>query len=172
MMTDDAFARLVSLEVKNQASPDQIKLLRESENLKRWARALEALEGALDDQVQDLKARQESEERRYRGNAEEVALVAEIQYTFGEKIRKTARFKQFVQKKQQDVQRYINAQTMPVADGYEHIIEAIRKHKELTMAAGLEPTPIDEALWAAWEHGDWLFDTIDPNNLYDDGDTF
>ena len=64
-MNDDAFARLVAEEVKNKVSKSQRLVLMEKENWDKWRRALVALTGTLQTQLDNLADDEESDRERY-----------------------------------------------------------------------------------------------------------
>lgn len=156
-MNDDAFARLIAEDVKNNASTAQREFLMLDSNLHRWKRGLVALVENLNQQIAVIEADQEDDMARYvsLGKDGEKLLGKAVEY-YSTKISKIKRFKFHVEKRLDEVCSRIEDGDLPEIPFADFLKNAILKHKELMIQFNLEPTEIDEALWAAVNHS-WLF---------------
>lgn len=168
VMTDDAFARLVAEEVKNRVTPAQREYFHLPENWDRWQRALVALVHNLDQQLTDLHEREARERARYEALGQDgLRLLAEMLADVESRTAKISRFRYHVEQRLEAVQRMMNSQSDVVeerAQVVEFLRRAVSRHQTLITEADLDPTPIDEALWAALD-GRWEFDSIDLSAL-------
>ena len=167
-MNDDAFARLVAEEVKNNVSDAQKNYLLLPENWTRHQRALTALTENLADQLSRLNRDKIVEIQRYEALGDDgFKLVAEASADYDNKAKKISRFKFHVDSRLDEVSRVI-------AMGIDHVDEkikfveflrtAISTHKSMLEEYDLEATSVDLALWDALD-GVWSFDKIDPESL-------
>lgn len=157
-MNDDAFALLIAEDVKNTATPSQREYLALESNLHRWKRGLLALAENLNQQIASLDADQQDDMQRYvaMGKDGEKLLGQSIEhYTL--KIAKIKRFKFHVEKKLNEVNSCLENSGTENASFADFLKAAILKHKELIIKFELDPTEIDEALWAAVDNV-WNFD--------------
>lgn len=168
MLSDDAFARLIAEDVKNRVSRSQADYLRLPENLDRWKRSLKYLLSNLDNQLEELADREQSEVARYEDLGQDgIRLVAEIQADIEQRRRKIVRFRFYVEARLDEVNRLISSSS---DDGFEKVKvsellrSAILKHHDLIMDNDFEFTEIDEALWDALD-GVWSFDSIDVDKI-------
>lgn len=167
-MNDDAFARLVAEEVKNNVSDAQKNYLLLPENWTRHQRALTALTENLAEQLSRLNRDKIVEIQRYEALGDDgFKLVAEASADYDNKSKKISRFKFHVDSRLDEVSRVI-------AMGVDHVDEkikfveflrtAISTHKSMLEEYDLEATSVDLALWDALD-GTWSFDKIDPESL-------
>jgi hypothetical protein len=159
-MNDDAFARLIAEDVKNTATPSQREYLALESNLHRWKRGLIALVENLNQQIASLDADQQDDMQRYisMGKDGEKLLGQSIEH-YTSKIAKIKRFKFHVEKRLNEVNSRLENNGMENASFAEFLKAAILKHKELMLELELDPTEIDEALWAAVDNI-WNFDNV------------
>lgn len=167
-MNDDAFARLVAEEVKNNVGKAQKDFLKLPENWSRWQRALLVLSKNLENQIMDIEDAEDSDKRRYQALGEDgVRLLAEAMSDYENRRKKIERFKYYVDRRVDEVTKMI-AMGIESVDAELQAIEflrnAIKRHKQMLAENDLEPTPIDEALWLALE-GKWSFDEINVKDL-------
>lgn len=163
MLTDDAFMRLVAEDVKNKVSDSQKSYLRLPENLDRWEKALNALIGNLDDQINEIRIETQIKTEAYAEMGDDgIALLAEFQTAMEQRQRKISRFKFYVESRLDEVHR------LQIAGGHENaearlaefFRRAIERHQEMIIGLDLDFSEIDEALWATLR-GRWDFDDID-----------
>lgn len=159
-MNDDAFARLIAEDVKNNISPSQREYLNLDSNLHRWRRGLYALVSNLNQQIAALEADQQDDAQRYSamGRDGEKLLGQSIEY-YSSKISKIKRFKFHVEKRLDEVILRIESGDNNEPTFTDLLKNAILKHKELMHQLEMEPTEIDEALWAAVDNV-WLFKDV------------
>jgi hypothetical protein len=162
-MLDDAFARLVAEEVKNKVAPEQADYLRMPENWTRWQRALVALVGNLNGQLDEIGEAERRDTERYRAlGPEGLRLLAESMSVHEDRRKKIARFKFYVESRLDEVTRMIAMGSEAVDERLktvEFLRRAIERHRELLQEFDMEPTQVDRALWAALD-GKWDFDKV------------
>ena len=167
-MNDDAFARLVAEEVKNKVSRSQRLVLMEKENWDKWRRALVALTGTLQAQLDNLADDEESDRERYAElGADGQRLLAMAMSDYNMRRSKIERFKFHVERRLDEVEQMISTGQPPDSDPLKNAIlyeNAIKKHRELIETYDIEPTPIDLALWDSLE-GQWSFNKIKPEDV-------
>jgi hypothetical protein len=166
VISDDAFAYFVAEEVKNKLSPAQRNTLLQRENWDRWQRALVALTENLKDQIQQIAGAEAEDERRFEGIGSK-RMQKEIRGAYADRRLRVERFLFHVNKRLDEVTKMIETGVAPEANPWEVIDffkRAIFEHRKLMDEHDLEPTPIDEALWAALSDK-WLFDKIDTSLL-------
>jgi hypothetical protein len=158
ILNDDAFARIVAEDVKNNADSTQKAYLRAPDVVDRWREALSALLGNLDEQIGDIdRAEQEALDR-----APDERYKFEVQQEFEHKRTKITRFRFHVEKRLAEADRLVLLNEGKSLDSVESFLrKAIEQHQELMLDFDLEPTSIDEALWASVT-GRWTFGDIDP----------
>lgn len=168
-MNDDAFARLVAEDVKNKSSRDQKAYLSLPENWTRWQKALGALIDNLNDQRERILESEKSTIEKYKGLGEEgIRLITELNANFEDRRKKIERFTYYVEQKYDEVTRMIATGGEKVDERVgmiEFYRKAISKHRDLMMEYELDPTTIDEALWASLD-GKWEFDEITEESAY------
>lgn len=168
MLTDDAFARLVAEDVKNRVSQEQKDFLRLPENWERWRESLLSLLDSLEEQLQGLDEELDRQSTQWEKLGQDgKRLAQEGTAAIDDKRKKASRFKFHVEQRLAEVDRLI-------AFGEENLTEdlklasfltrAIGEHKKIMYQQGLEPTSLDEALWASI-HGVWEFDRVDLSDL-------
>ena len=174
-MNDDAFARLVAEDVKNNASSEQKEYLLLPENWNRWQRALKALSDNLARQIETITENEGRDLERYRElGAEGIRLIAEATASFDDRRKKIERFRFHVETKYDEVSRLIAVgastidERVSMVDFYRRSIE---KHRELMEEFELSPTLIDKALWSSLD-GKWDFDDIDEDALDEDDEDY
>jgi hypothetical protein len=171
-MTDEDFAQLVALDVKQKAHPDGVNFLRSEPNLERWHRALTALISTLGEQIAAIDDRIDSVEERFGGLGDEgKRRIAETSFNLENKKRKIMNFKFHVEKRLDDVSKLLLAKNGSLStDGslVEFYRKAIVRHKQLMEEYEFDPTVIDEALWLTLK-GEWVFDDA-RQRLNDDDD--
>lgn len=167
-MNDDAFARLVAEEVKNNVSDSQKQYLLLPENWGRWHRALSALVDNLGGQLARIEKETAQQVARYELLGDNgFSMVAEIAAESDHKTKKISRFKFYVESKLEEVNRMIALGTDHIDEKVkvvEFLRRAILTHKQMMEDNDLEPTGIDLALWGALD-GAWSFDKVDPATL-------
>ena len=167
-MNDDAFARLVAEEVKNNVSDSQKQYLLLPENWGRWRRALSALVDNLSGQLNKIERDTAEQVSKYEMLGDDgFALVAELVAEADHKTKKISRFKFYVESKLEEVNRMIALGTDHIDEKVkvvEFLRRAILAHKSMMEDNDLEPTGIDLALWDSLD-GTWSFDAIDPATL-------
>lgn len=167
-MNDDAFARLVAEEVKNNISDAQKNYLLLPENWTRWQRALTALLENLDSQVASINRQRAEEIARYEALGDDgFKLVAEAASTYDHKVKKISRFRFHVESRLDEVTRRIAMGTDELDDKVafvQFLRAAIAMHKKMMEENDLESTPIDVALWDSLD-GIWSFDKIDVSTI-------
>lgn len=169
-MNDDAFARLVAEEIKNNASEQQREYLRLPENWSRWHRAIKALSDNLDNQLKFIHERNQQEIARYSELGEEgITLIAEASAESDNRRKKIERFKFHVTSRLDEVSRMIALGTDAVEERLktvEFLRKSIERHQELMAHYDMEATPIDIALWSTLD-GRWNFDDITDDTISD-----
>lgn len=163
VISDDAFAHMVSQEVKNKASAEERQFLAESQNIGRWLRALDALCAHLNEQIESCELDMESDLRRYEGMGEDgLGLAAEARHYYEQKISKIKKFRFYVLRKISEVQGIKAKSEVGSVDQEKKILicrDAILAHKMYLLKYDIETTPADEALYLALD-GIWKFDEI------------
>ena len=174
-MNDDAFARLVAEDVKNNTSREQKEYLVLPENWSRWQRALKALSDNLAVQIETITDNENRDLERYRELGDEgIRLIAEATASFDDRRKKIERFRFHVENKFDEVSRLIavgssaHDERVSMVEFYRRSIE---KHRELMEEFELSPTLIDRALWSSLD-GKWEFDEIDEDALDDDDEDY
>jgi hypothetical protein len=170
-MNDEDFSQLVALEVKKRAHPDGVKFLNQPENLERWHRALQALAGSLNYQIEGIENQLADVVDRFSNlGAEGEYRIAESTRNLEERKRKISGFRFHVEKRVDDVAKLILAKNGTLSsDGsvVEFFRKAIQRHKQLMHEYEFEPTVLDEALWETLK-GKWVFE--DAEQRLDDED--
>jgi len=168
-VNDDAFARLVAEEVKNKASRDQRAYLMLPENWTKWQKALKALMNNLSSQLEQIKSSEDEQIARYRDLGDEgIRAITEISTSFQDRRKKIERFAYYVEQRYDEVTRMIllgGEQVDERVGLIEFYRKAINRHRELMEEYELDPTNIDEALWASLD-GKWEFDGITEESAY------
>lgn len=169
-MNDDAFARLVAEEVKNQVTQSQRDYLNLPENWARWQRAVQHLADNLERQLKNIRESEEAETAKYRDIGDDgIKMLTELSAEFDNRRKKIERFRYHVVNRLDEVTRMIAMGTEVVEERLktvEFLRRAIEKHKEMMREYELEPTPIDAALWSCLD-GKWIFDDIDEADILD-----
>ena len=167
-MNDDAFARLVAEEVKNNVSNAQREYLMLPDNWSRWQRALKALLDNLDSQIANINRQRADEIARYEAMGEDgFKLVAEAASNHDHRSKKISRFRYHVESKLDEVDRMIalgSDENDEKVAFVQFLRSAIATHKKMLEDNDLEATSIDIALWDALD-GVWSFDNIDVSGL-------
>lgn len=170
-MNDDAFARLIAEDVKNNASIAQREYLAMESNLNRWQRGLIALASNLDEQISAIESDESSDASRYTNMGKDgLFLLSQSIEHYSAKKSKIRRFKFHVEKRLDEVTMMIESNGDSSLGYAEFLKAAILKHRELMDRFDLEPTDIDKALWAAVNNS-WEFESIENsekpgNNAY------
>lgn len=168
MISDDAFARMVSEDVKNKISSPEKGVLMRPENWERWKESLLILIQNLDRQIESLVSDADADAERYMSmgrSGERLAAAAARDYQF--RIKKIDRFKFHVNRRLDEVMVMIETGETKQEDGWEKaafLENAIYKHRALLREFELEETSIDKALWDALD-GKWEFDSIDEDSI-------
>jgi hypothetical protein len=169
-MLDETFARLVAEEVKNRVTDEQREYLRLPENWGRWQRALVALTENLERQLGEIAAQEATDTERYRALGDDgLKLLAESLSEYENRRKKINRFKFHVDARLDEITRTIALGTDAVDERLktvDFLRKAIERHRSLLHDLDLEPTVIDQALWAALD-GKWEFDGITADDLDD-----
>ena len=169
-MNDDAFARLVAEEIKNNASEQQRDYLRLPENWSRWHRAIKVLSDNLEQQLRSIHERNQDEIARYKELGEDgIKLIAEATAEFDNRRKKIERFRFHVTSRLDEVSRMIALGTDAVEERLktvEFLRKAIENHRSLMLHYDMEATPIDFALWSALD-GKWEFEDITDDTIMD-----
>jgi len=164
MMSDDAFAHLVAQDIKNNVNDNQRQFLRESQNLNRWARCLNALLSNLDEQIEEIEGDMESDTEQYSALGEDGSkLLAEAMHHYLGQKRKIEKFKGYVLRKINEVAELISMLEDGVSSEDDILVmcrQAIIRHRKELNENDIEPTPYDEALWDVL-NGQWNFDNIE-----------
>lgn len=169
ILNDDAFARLVSEDVKNRISSKQKQILLNPKNWERWKTSLILLSENLEEQLFNVDSDAESDASRYEQMGE-TTLAEEAKLAYQNKKNKISRFKFHVDRRLDEVVLLIeknekpkNYDTAPdpLIDFYR---KAITTHRFLIYEYDLEETSIDRALWSALD-GKWEFSNITIDNL-------
>jgi len=169
ILNDDAFARLVSEDVKNKISSNQKQILLNPKNWERWKTALILLSENLDEQLFNVSSDAESDSSRYQEMGE-ATLAEEAKLAYQNKKNKISRFKFHVDRRLDEVVLLIEKNEKP--KNYDTAVDplidfyrkAITNHRFLIYEYDLEETSIDRALWAALD-GKWEFSNITIDNL-------
>lgn len=168
MISDDAFARMVSEDVKNKISSAEKSILMQPENWSRWKDTLLVLIDNLDRQIESLANDADADSERYSSmgrSGERLAAAAARDYQF--RIKKIDRFKFHVNRRLDEVMVMIETGTIKEESGWDRasfLENAIFRHRSLLREFELEETAVDRALWGALE-GKWDFDSINEDNL-------
>lgn len=168
MISDDAFARMVSEDVKNKISSAEKSVLMQPENWGRWKETLLVLIENLDRQIESLANDADADAERYSSmgrSGERLASAAARDYQF--RIKKIDRFKFHVNRRLDEVMVMIETGNVKEENGWERaafLENAIFRHRALLKEFELEETPVDRALWDALE-GKWEFDSIDEDSI-------
>jgi len=165
-MTDESFAYLVAEEVKNKLSPSQREILLQPENWVKWQRCLIALQANLDQQLEIAAEDEENDVRRFQSLGMR-RQQNDVRSHYNIRRKRIERFKFFVEQRLIEVTKMIETGSTPQSNGWEQVEflkRAIAKHRSMIQEFDMEPTPIDEALWAALVD-EWKFDTIDIESL-------
>lgn len=174
-MNDDAFARLVAEEVKNNATREQKEYLSLPDNWTRWRKALKALSDNLANQIATITENENRDLERYKELGEEgLRLIVEATASFEDRRKKIERFRFHVENKLDEVSRLIAVSESEIDEKIGMVSfyrRAIEKHQELMEEYELSPTLIDKALWLALE-GKWEFDDIDEDALDADDEDY
>lgn len=169
ILNDDAFARLVSEDVKNKISSKQKQILLNSRNWERWKTALILLSENLDDQLFNLREDEKLDESRYLEIGETV-LAEEAKLSYQNKTNKITRFKFHVDRRLDEVALMIEKNEKPkdydvaLDPSIDFYRKAITTHRFLIYEYDLEETSIDKALWSTLD-GKWEFSNITIDNL-------
>lgn len=165
-ISDDALAYLVAEEVKNKLSLVQRDVLLNRDNWVRWQRALIALTENLNEQIQQIAVAEGDDERRFEIMGSK-RMQKEMHGAYAGRRVRVERFLFHVNKRLDEVTKMIETGVAPESSPWE-VIEffkrAIFEHRKLMDKYNLEPSPIDEALWASLSD-EWLFDNIDVSLL-------
>ncbi len=164
MMSDDAFAHLVAQDIRNNVNDNQRQFLRESQNLKRWSRCLDALLSNLNEQVEEIEGDMESDTEQYSALGEDGSkLLAESMHHYLGQKRKIEKFRGHVLRKLNEVAELISMLESGVSSEDDILImcrQAIIRHRKELDENDIEPTPYDEALWEVL-NGRWNFEEIE-----------
>ncbi len=164
MMSDDAFAHLVAQDIKNKVNDKQREFLRESQNVNRWAKCLDALLLNLNEQIEDIDGDIESDTQQYSALGEDGAvLLAEAMHHYLGQKRKIEKFKGHVLRKTNEVSELILMLENGVSSEDDILVmcrQAIIRHRKELNNNDIEPTPYDEALWEVL-NGRWNFEDIE-----------
>lgn len=167
-MNDDSFARLVAEEVKNRATDSQVAYLKIPDNWDRWQRALRILSENLNSQIVRICETEKLELAKYDRLGETgLILRTESEAEFDARRKKIERFKHHVDSRLDEVSRMIGVGSVSMDTQSQMVLflrKAIEQHQDLMNQYELDPTPIDDALWAALD-GKWLFDDIDEDDV-------
>lgn len=168
MLSDDAFARVVAEDVKNKASVDQQNYLRSPDTAERWKKTLYALIRNLDDQLNVVTQKRSEDEKRYKGLGEAGKLLLfETTQNYDDREAKIKRFAFYVQQRISEADRLIALGDEGLTTDLSmtaFLQKAITMHRDRMDKYDLEPTVIDEALWAALK-GKWVFGDIDDADM-------
>ena len=163
MINDDAFARMVSEDVKKKISFSEKNVLMQPENWGRWKETLLVLIGNLERQIESLAMDSDTDAERYLSmgrNGERLAAAACRDYQF--RIKKIDRFKFHVNRRLDAIMIMIETGEAKEENGWDRasfLESAILKHRSILREHGLEETSVDLALWDALD-GNWGFDSI------------
>jgi len=166
IITDESFAYLVAEEVKNKLSPTQREALMHPDNWVKWQRCLVALQSNLDQQLEMAAEDEENDVRRFQSLGMR-RQQNDVRNHYKARRKRIERFKFFVEQRLIEVTKMIETGTTVESSGWERVEflkRAIAKHRSMIQEFDLEPTPIDEALWATLVD-EWQFDTIDVESL-------
>lgn len=163
-MNDDAFARLVAEEIKNNVTQEQRDYLNLPENWTRWQRAVKTLADNLDEQLRNIHVSEETESQRYRQLGDDgKKMLAELTAEFANRRKKIERFRYHVVAKLDEISRKIALGTDAIDERLktvEFLRKAIERHRDMMRNYEMEPTPIDIALWSCLD-GRWTYEDID-----------
>lgn len=165
VLTDQAFSRLVAEDVKNKVDATQRNYLRSPEVANRWRTALLDLLKDLDEQRKNLDIKENRELTGIRTLPNPNKLLVETKATFAHAKERLSRFRFHVEKKLAEADRLIAlGETSENPESF--LMKSIQTHQRLFDEWGVEPTPIDEALWASmlgrWEYGDITQEQMEP----------
>lgn len=162
-MLDETFARLVAEEVKNRVTEEQREYLRLPENWTRWQRALMILADNLNNQLSVLTTQEQDDTERYKALGDAgLKLLAETLSEYETRRKKITRFKFHVDGRLDEVTRMIALGSDAVDERLktvDFLRKAIERHRSLLQELDMEPTSVDQALWATLD-GKWEFDDI------------
>lgn len=162
-MLDETFARLVAEEVKNRVTEEQREYLRLPENWTRWQRALMILADNLNKQLEVLASQEQGDTERYKALGDAgLKLLAETLSEYETRSKKITRFKFHVDGRLDEITRMIALGSDAVDERLktvDFLRKAIERHCSLLQELDMEPTSVDQALWAALD-GKWEFDDI------------
>jgi hypothetical protein len=171
MISDDMFAYMVGEDVKNKLSSSQKNILMEKENWSKWQRCLLALIDNLDEQLDDLHEDETADFQRFSEIESRYGskrnLLQQAEQSYKAKRTKIERFRFHVNKKLDEVTKMIETGSIMQSGGWEQVEflkRAIFAHRQLLTENDMEPTSIDEALWASLQNK-WEFDNIDVSSL-------
>lgn len=152
-MNDDFFAKLIFDDLRNEISEENLSILHESSNLKKWRRGLDAILCRFEEKLADLEYEETADESRY------VSLGRE-----GKKLLKMAtehysskknRLKKFIFRISQRLEYVDTLVQEEFYSEFEPAIElaaAIKKHKQTIESMGIEPNVWDIELWQNVKH--------------------
>ena len=162
-MLDETFARLVAEEVKNRVTDEQREYLRLPENWTRWQRSLMILADNLNGQLDILSGQEKDDTHRYKSLGDTgLKLLAETLSEYETRRKKIMRFKFHVDGRLDEVTRMIALGSDAVDERLktvDFLRKAIERHHSLLQELDMEPTSVDQALWATLD-GKWEFDDI------------
>lgn len=144
-LSDDEFADLVAQDVRNQASPDVIAMLRQPEHLDRWYDALVELGRTVD--FQFVGQRAETYEHYQRLSAEEFATY------YAQILRwktSTVRFKRAIETRIADCRSLRRQRQQRAAGLAAQLAQAIADHHHAAESTDVMEHA-DETLWAQLE---------------------
>jgi hypothetical protein len=162
-LSDEAFDRLVSEDVKGRVTPQQAELIRQPANRGRWRNALRGILDNVSAQMAQLDQREASlpEDVMNLGEAGQ-RLLAAGQTEIATQRDRIARFRFHVESRLDELAILDAHDTGSVGDSpslADLYLAAIVEHRRLLLASEFEPTPIDEALWSAVD-GRWGFGAV------------
>ena len=166
ILTDEAFSRLVAEDVKNKANTQQQTYLRSTDVAPRWREGLMALLKDVDGQIAAVNAAEKKEVDRYKNSgfskAEVKRITFELEENYESKRSKIMRFRFYIEQRLAEADRVILLAETNGDAGLkpeDFLLKAIETHRDLMEEYDLEPTTIDEALWAT-VNGRWMFSDI------------
>lgn len=169
-MNDDAFARLVAEEIKNNVTQEQRDYLNLPENWTRWQRAVNTLARNLDNQLETIRTTEQREIEKYQSLGKDgIKLLAEVTAEFDNRRKKIERFRYHVITRLDEISRMIALGTDAIDERMktvEFLRKAIEAHRDTMRHYDMEATPIDAALWKALD-GQWKFDDINEESMTD-----
>ncbi len=171
MISDDMFAYMVAEDVKNKLSSSQKSILMEKENWQKWQKCLLVLINNLEEQLEDLHEDETADFQRFSEIESRYGskrnLLQQAEQSYKSKRTKIERFKFHVNKKLDEITKMIETGSIMHSTGWEQVEflkRAIFAHRQMLNDNDMEPTSIDEALWASL-HNKWEFDNIDVSSL-------